>query len=87
MLNKTFIISKKKAIKIGDKYGIKDDDMYATLKNNRMEVLDKNYKGEKVISYYWEVSIRNCEKCEMIHIDPKTGEIISELLIQSIKRN
>ena len=79
LLNKTFLISKLKAIDIGKNYGIEGNSLYAKLINNRNEVLSADYEGEKVISYYWEVSVKDCEKCDVIHIDPITGKIIAKM--------
>ncbi len=80
LLNNTFI-SKQKAIEIGENYGIISDSIYAELINNRNEVLDNKFNGEKVISYFWEVSITMCKECKAIYIDPITGKIVKELSV------
>jgi hypothetical protein len=85
LLNKTFLISKLKAIEIGEKHGIKGDSVYAKLENNRNEVLRIDYKGEKIISYYWLVSVKDCKKCDLIHIDPLTGKLITKLKVIETK--
>jgi len=86
LLNKTFLISKLKAIEIGEKYGIEGDSVYAKLTNNRNEVLRTDYKGEKIISYYWVVSVKDCKKCDLIHIDPITGKLITKMKVIETKK-
>jgi len=75
LLNGSFKVTYAEALRIGKKHRIDGDNAYAKLGNNRDEIYDSAYKGQKVVSYFWEVSIQYCDHCRLIHIDPYTGKI------------
>lgn len=78
LLNKTFKISKLKALEIGEQYGIVGEGVYAKLINNKSDICCVGYAEGENVSFYWEVSIEDCINCKMIHICPITGRIICE---------
>jgi hypothetical protein len=84
LINGNFKITQEKAIEIGEKYGIYGEGVYAKLINNGDKIKSSDYIGEQIVSYFWEVSIEDCEKCMKIHIDTNSGKIVSEWVVNKV---
>ena len=80
VLNKTFTVSANDAIVIAFHHGLRGENIYAKLINTKNEVSAERYTSEKIVSYFWEVSLTDCCRCALLHIDPLSGEIVAEMI-------